>query len=163
MITLREYEPGEVVLRQHDDGDAAYTIVTGKVRVSREVGGETLDLGFLGPGETFGEMGMIDDRPRSATVTATEATTLREIHREAFLDSLQTHPDVAMNLLRAIFERLRQAHTTIAQLQSRNDSPKIRGTTTARRASATPLHPGLPNLAGRNHSPSRRISPPKSS
>ena len=128
MTTLREYEPGEVILRQHDDGDAAYTIITGKVRVSRELGAETLELGFLGPGETFGEMGMIDDRPRSATVTATERTTLREIHREAFLDSLQTHPDVAMNLLRAIFERLRQAHTTIAQLQSqqgpRSEAPQ---------------------------------------
>ena len=124
MITLREYEPGEVILRQHDDGDAAYTIVAGKVQVSREIGAETLDLGFLGPGEIFGEMGMIDDRPRSATVTATEATTLREIHRDEFLENLQTHPAVAMNLLRAIFERLRQAHSTIAQLQAGHDHPK---------------------------------------
>ena len=125
MVTLLEFQPGETILRQQDDGDTAYTIVSGKVRVTSTSGGETLDFGTLGPGEIFGEMGMIDDRPRSATVTATEATTVREIHRETFVESLHTHPEIAITLLSAIFERLRQAHTTIARLQGATGKPRV--------------------------------------
>ncbi|MFP8873582.1 MAG: cyclic nucleotide-binding domain-containing protein [Myxococcota bacterium] len=137
MVTLLEFQPGEVIIRQRDYGDTAYTIVSGKVCVTNVSEGETIDLGFLGPGEIFGEMGMIDDRPRSATVTATEATTVREIHREAFVESLQTHPEIAMTLLSAIFERLRQAHTTIAQLQAAGDKPRIDSPRAALRPSKT--------------------------
>jgi hypothetical protein len=74
-------------------------------------------LATLSAGEPFGEMSMIDDKPRSATVTAIEATAVREIPREGFFRSLQTNPDVAVGLLKVLFERLRETDATIVELR----------------------------------------------
>jgi CRP-like cAMP-binding protein len=68
-------------------------------------------------GETFGEMSMIDEKPRSATVTAVTETVVREIRRDDFFNSFQTDPKVALTLLKVLFERLRAADAMISQLQ----------------------------------------------
>jgi CRP-like cAMP-binding protein len=120
MITLRRYEPGEVILHENDTGETAFVIDQGRVDVTKELDGRQIHLTSLGVGETFGEMSMIDDKPRSATVTAVEATVVREIHRDGFFESLQTHPEIALHLLKVLFERLREADSTILQLQRAN-------------------------------------------
>lgn len=123
MLTLRQYEAGETILRQNDPGETAFIIERGQVEVLKALpDGQQVHLAFLNTGETFGEMSMIDDKPRSATVIAVEDTTVREIHRDTFFQSLQTDPDIAVNLLKVLFERLREAHTAIAQLQT--DGPE---------------------------------------
>ncbi len=123
MIALRQYEAGEVILRQNDHGETAYVVERGRVEVIKELNGQQVHLAFLGEGETFGEMSMIDDKPRSATVTAVEETTVREIHRDTFFHSLRTDPEVGVNLLKVLFERLREAHATISQFQKDGLTP----------------------------------------
>jgi CRP-like cAMP-binding protein len=125
MITLRQYAPGEVVIRERDPGETAYIIERGRVEVTKELNGEDVHLGFMGPGEIFGEMSMIDDKPRSATITAIEETLTREIHRDGFFQSLQTNPEIGLNLLKVLFERLREAHGTILQLQLAGAVPEL--------------------------------------
>jgi len=117
MITLRQFEPGEVIIKEDDMGETAYIIERGKVEVTKELNGKMIHLGFVGNGETFGEMSMIDDKPRSATVTAVEETVAREIHRDGFFESLQSDPEVAISILKVLFERLRESHVRILQLQ----------------------------------------------
>lgn len=117
MIKLGQYEPGEVIIEENDLGETAYVISEGRVEVSKKRDGQNIHLAFLGAGETFGEMSMIDDKPRSATVTAVTQTLVREIQRDDFFNSLQTDPKVALKLLRVLFERLRQADALILQLQ----------------------------------------------
>jgi hypothetical protein len=117
VITLRQFEPGEVIIKEHDMGETAYIIERGRVEVTKELEGKTVHLGSIGAGETFGEMSMIDDKPRSATVTAVEETVAREIHRDAFFESLQTDPEIAVSILKVLFERLRESHAKILQLQ----------------------------------------------
>jgi len=117
MITLRHFEPGEVIIAENDLGETAYIIEQGKVEVTKELNGKRTHLGDVEVGETFGEMSMIDDKPRSATVTAIEQTLVREIHRDAFFESLQTDPEIAVNILKVLFERLRESHVKILQLQ----------------------------------------------
>jgi CRP-like cAMP-binding protein len=117
MITSRRYESGEVILREGDTGETAYIIDHGQVEVTKQLDGRAVHLAYIGAGDVFGEMSMIDDRPRSATITAVEPTVVREVHREGFYDGLQSHPEVALNLLKVLFERLREAHATILQLQ----------------------------------------------
>jgi hypothetical protein len=109
------YQPGEVILRENDPGEAAYSIERGRVEITKELDGRPVHLAFLGAGDIFGEMGILDDKPRSATVTAVEETTVREIDREEFFQSLQSNSDLALRLLRTLFERLREAHITILQ------------------------------------------------
>ena len=117
MITLRQFESGEVIIKENDMGETAYVIERGRVEVTKQLDGERVHLGYVGAGETFGEMSMIDDKPRSATVTAVEETVAREIHRDEFFDSLQTDPEISISILKILFERLRESHVKILQLQ----------------------------------------------
>lgn len=117
MLTVRYYQPGEIIFHENDPGETAYVIERGSVVVTKNVEDGPVHLATMGVGELFGEMSMIDDKPRSATVTAFESTVVREIPREDFFESCQTHPKVAINLLQVIFERLREADATILQLR----------------------------------------------
>ena len=117
MITLGRYAAGEVIVKENDLGETAYRIEEGQVEVSKELEGQTVHLAYMGAGEIFGEMSMIDEKPRSATVTAVTTTVVSELRRDHFFNSLQTEPKVALALLRVLFERLREAHTMILQLQ----------------------------------------------
>jgi CRP-like cAMP-binding protein len=117
MITLSRYKAGEVIVQENDFGETAYIIGEGQVEVTKELDGRKVHLAYLGAGETFGEMSMIDKKPRSATVTAITETVVSEIRRDDFFNSFQTDPKVALTLLKVLFERLREADAMILQLQ----------------------------------------------
>lgn len=123
MITIRRYEAGEIILKENDPGETAFVIEQGKVEVSKELDGQKIHLAYLGSDETFGEMSMIDDKPRSATVSAVEDTVVREIHRDEFLQDLKTDPEVSITILKVLFERLRECHVKILQLQQGGSTP----------------------------------------
>ena len=124
VITLSLYEAGEVIVQENDFGETAYLIEQGQVEVSKELDGQNVHLAYLGAGEIFGEMSMIDEKPRSATVTAVTETVVSEIRRDDFFNSFQTDPKVALTLLKVLFERLREAHTMILQLQRAGPSAR---------------------------------------
>jgi CRP-like cAMP-binding protein len=125
MITLSRYEAGEVIVRENDFGETAYIIGEGRVEVSKELDGRNVHLAYLGAGETFGEMSMIDEKPRSATVTAVAETVVSEIRRDDFFNSFQTDPKVALTLLKVLFERLREADAMILQLQKADPQQEL--------------------------------------
>src|SRR5262249_18537375 len=125
MITLTPYEAGEVILRENDFGETAYVIEQGQVEVSKAIEGQNVHLAYLGAGETFGEMSMIDEKPRSATVTAVTETVVSEIRRDAFFNTFQTDPNVALTLLKVLFERLREANAMILQLQKADPQHRL--------------------------------------
>jgi CRP-like cAMP-binding protein len=118
MAKTRQFNSGETIIRENDIGETAYVIEQGRVKVTKKRGGRTVHLAELGPGGTIGEMSMIDEKPRSATVVALEDTVLREVHREDFSEALQRETDAAVHLLQVIFERLREADARIAELAS---------------------------------------------
>jgi len=117
MTKLLEYKAGDIVLKEGDLGESAFIIEKGQVEVSKDLEGRKVHLAFIGVGEIFGEMGMIEEKPRSATVTAVENTVVRECHRRDFLTNLQSDPDAVVQVLKVLFERLRQCHATILELQ----------------------------------------------
>jgi CRP-like cAMP-binding protein len=116
MITMHRYAAGEVIFSENDAGETAYIIVHGRVEVLKMLEGKHVHLAYIGAGEPFGEMGVIDEKPRSATVVAVEETVVRELHRDDLFQILQAHPEVALSLLKVLFERLREADATILQL-----------------------------------------------
>ena len=103
LAVRREYfEPGQVVFREGDRGDWLYVITEGEVEVLKDGGAaEPTPLRRLGPGECFGEIALVSDRPRSATVRATCATNVLAVDREAFQALFATLPP-----LRGFFESL---------------------------------------------------------
>lgn len=117
MITHQKFKAGDVIIRENESGGEAYTLESGRVEVTKEIEGKKIHLAQLHPGETFGEMSMIDDKPRSATVTALEDIEVRVIPRDEFFEAFRTNPDVAAQVLRTLLERLRDTSATIALLQ----------------------------------------------
>jgi hypothetical protein len=125
MITLSRYEAGEVIIRENDLGETAYVIGEGQVEVTKELNGRSVHLAYLGAGDCFGEMSMIDEKPRSATVTAVTETVVSEIGRDEFFNSFQSDPGVALTLLKVLLERLREADAMILQLQNTDSQPGL--------------------------------------
>ena len=116
MIRTREFKAGQVIFRENDRGETAFLIEQGRVEIVKTSGDQEVHIAFINPNEPFGEMSMIDEKPRSATAIAVEDTTVRELHREDFLENLKFYPNIALNLLRLLFARLREADATILQL-----------------------------------------------
>ncbi len=84
-VSERGYAEGDVIFRQGDPGDCVYVIQRGEVEVVREDGeGGTVVIARLGVGELFGEMALLTDAPRSATVRAATAVGVLAIDRAAF-------------------------------------------------------------------------------
>ena len=71
----QRFEPGQEIMRQGDVGVGAFIIRSGKVEVLQDRDGKQVKLATLGPGDVFGEMALLDEFPRSATVRAVEPTT----------------------------------------------------------------------------------------
>lgn len=109
---LRAYPPGEVIVREGEQTAGCFIILTGQVEVVKDVDTATATvLARLGPGEIFGEMAMIDDHPRSATVRAIEATECVGLRRSDFMAELQRTPEIAVHMLPVLVRRLREART----------------------------------------------------
>jgi len=104
----RKFHGGEIVFNQGDPGDALYAVVTGAIRISTGAAdGREIFLNIMEPGDTFGEIALLDGGPRTATATATVASELVSIRREHFQGLLEREPRVALELLRLCGERLR--------------------------------------------------------
>lgn len=98
---LIELKPGQVLFREGDMGDRAYVVREGKLEVSRRVGSAEVVIAIEGPGTILGEMALIDDQPRSATIRAMEPTRLTVVPKEAFQFHLaRTDPVIRMLLER---------------------------------------------------------------
>jgi CRP-like cAMP-binding protein len=108
LAVQRSYPSGEVVFMQGDPGDALYGVVTGKIRISAGASdGREIFLNIMEPGDTFGEIALLDGGPRTAAATAMVASELVVIRREHFLEVLEREPRFALELLRLCGERLR--------------------------------------------------------
>jgi CRP/FNR family transcriptional regulator, cyclic AMP receptor protein len=108
LAVRRAYRSGEVVFSQGDPGDALYAVVSGKIRISAGAAdGREIFLNIMEPGDTFGEIALLDGGTRTASATATIESELVSIRREHFLALLERESRVALELLRLCGERLR--------------------------------------------------------
>ncbi len=123
MITLHHYKSGEIIIKENDFGESAYLIKEGLVKVTKEMNGQDIHICELGVGSIFGEMSMIDEKPRNATVTAIKNTAVKEMHHDNLLLGLQQEQELAVKILKILFERLRKADATISILKSEKSKP----------------------------------------
>ncbi|HSD46575.1 MAG TPA: DUF1003 domain-containing protein [Pyrinomonadaceae bacterium] len=109
------------LFRQGDTGDAMYLIESGRVRISiRDHDKQELTLAELAQGDFFGEMSIIDGRQRSADAQVIEDSRLAVLSREAFLSFVRKKPDVALEMLSALTDRLRRTDELLRSRVSRN-------------------------------------------
>ena len=103
------FESGEVVFEAGSPSDSAYLVEKGKFEVSRLCNGQKQVIGILKEKDIFGEMGIIDNQPRSATVTAMEKSKVSLITQECFHSMEMTNPEALMPLLRVVSARIRDS------------------------------------------------------
>ena len=121
LMSVREAAAGTLLFKMGDPGDAMYLIEAGQVRIYIHDGdGENLMLAELGDGDFFGEMAIIDGKPRSANAAVVERACLAVLAREDFLRFVRGNPDVALEMVSAISERLRRTDELLRQRVSRN-------------------------------------------
>jgi signal transduction histidine kinase len=111
MARIRTYPPGTVLCKEGAYEDTFYLVQDGQVEILKQfdVAGTERErfLRRLGPGDFFGEMAIIVDGPRNATVRAIDATTVLEIDRESFVNLVATSPAMALAMVRETIDRLR--------------------------------------------------------
>ncbi len=110
------FKKGSLIMEEGSRGSEAYLITSGKVRVFRMKDGVKVPLAVLGRNQIFGEMGMLDDRPRSASVEALEDTEAVVVGPDEFASLSSSDPELFMFILKTIFERLRSANQKIMEL-----------------------------------------------
>jgi CRP/FNR family transcriptional regulator, cyclic AMP receptor protein len=108
LATQRGYRRGEIVFSAGDAGDVLFGVVSGRIRISTgNADGREAFLNIMVPGDTFGEIALLDGGTRTATATAIEAAELVSIRREPIFELLEREPKAALVLLRLCGERLR--------------------------------------------------------
>jgi CRP-like cAMP-binding protein len=115
--TSRRFGRGSTIILAEQEGDAFFIIQQGRVKVSvsRE-GGREVILSLLGVGQVFGELSLLDGKPRSADVIATETTELIMLRRPDFLRLITEKPSIVIALLTELTSRLRKVDYKIAGL-----------------------------------------------
>jgi CRP-like cAMP-binding protein len=108
---------GQALFRRGEPGDAFYIIDSGQVRIfTLDEDSSELTLNTLGPGEAFGELALVDGRPRSASAAALGPTTLRCLRREDFLARVHTSPALTDTVIRLLSQRTRHMTDYIERL-----------------------------------------------
>ena len=137
-MTERQFQNGELIFREGEESDKAYIIRSGTVEIFKRINQGTLLLATLSSGEIFGEMGVIDDAPRTAYASAVGDVVVKEVTREAFFSIMAGEPEEVVLMVRALMERLREANQKVTklmnkqaqfQLASHNEVPPVSRTT----------------------------------
>ena len=126
VVVQRRFAKGELIILAEAEGDALFVIEEGQVKVGlvHEDGREVI-LSFLGPGEVFGELSLLDGKPRSASVTANAPTSLLMLRRADFLRLLADLPQIAVALLGELAERLRRTDQQLEGLALFNVASRL--------------------------------------
>src|SRR5882762_4006598 len=128
-VDVLEFKSGEVVFHEGDPGDSLYLVGEGSVKISKEDrAGREQVLDYIKPGNFFGEMALLEGRPRSAMATAAEPTLLGAVKEETFQHLLELAPSrLHMNFLRSISERLRSVNSHFIHEVMRNERLSLVG------------------------------------
>jgi len=121
LLETLDCEADKVLFRTGDAGDAMYVIERGKVRICvQATDGNELTLAELGRGDFFGEMALFDGQRRSADAVVAEESRLAVLSREHFLFFMRSNPDVALEMLTALANRLRRTDELLRDSATRN-------------------------------------------
>ncbi len=113
----RTFRQGEVIFHRDDPGQVLYVIKEGRVRIrltSSE--GQEVALSVFGPGESFGEMAILDSQPRSADAIAVDKVDVYTLQRQDFIGVIKSHPEIAIEVMKTLSQRIRLANQMVEDL-----------------------------------------------
>lgn len=170
LASRQKYHKDNMILIEEEIGSTMFIILSGRVKISRiSDDGREVILSILSDGDFFGEMSLLDGHTRSANVTATEGSELLVIRREQFLQMLKDFPQIAINLLKELAQRIRKSDEHIKSLSLQDATGRV-ATTLLRIAedsgmfrkgqveiSELPLQQDLANMAGTSRETISRV------
>ena len=118
----RAYKDGDIILEEGSYSREMYVIQSGKVKIVKEVGEEEITLAVLSEGDIFGILGLIEAKPRIATVKAIGKTTILAVDHEMFLRQIKTDPMLAIRVFRQLAGRIRTLDDRLSNMLQKFDS-----------------------------------------
>jgi len=117
LVTRRSAPRSSLIMAAGDTTESLYVVISGRLKVMMgDAEGKEVILSLIGPGEFFGEMGLIDDSPRSASVIAIEPCELLSLSRRDFKKCMAENFDMTMAVMKGLVRRLREADRKIGSL-----------------------------------------------
>ena len=129
LLQHREYLAGEQIVEEGAEGHELFVVLAGRVRIFRGSGSQRVVLTELGPQDYFGEMALLADRPRAATVIAATDCLLGVLAKEQFLAALAEQPELSLTVIQVLTDRLVEANDRL--VAERGDDPAGRGATSS--------------------------------
>ena len=117
VVTRRSAPRASLIMAAGDPTDSLYIVISGRLKVMMgDAEGKEVILSIIGPGEFFGEMGLIDDSPRSASVVAIEPCELLSLSRRDFKKCMAENFEMTITVMKGLVRRLREADRKIGSL-----------------------------------------------
>jgi CRP/FNR family cyclic AMP-dependent transcriptional regulator len=114
------FAEGQVLFREGDPADGVFRLLSGAVDIVRDLDGDPILLGTVGAGQFIGEMGVVENRPRSATARAASEVEVEFLTPTEFLDQIAGSPQAARELIQRLSQRLREADDRIVNEERRS-------------------------------------------
>ena len=125
---IRKCTKDSLILLENEGGDTLFIIISGKVKVTTfSESGKEVIFSILNEGDFFGDMSLMDGKPRSATVISIEDSELRLLRRNDFIKLVEEHPGIALKLLEELTTRLRKADERIESLAILDVTGRVAG------------------------------------
>src|SRR3954463_6167258 len=121
----REFKKGDVLFREGEPGKEMYVIQTGKVNITKTVRDTEKILATLGAGEFFGEMAILNNKPRSAGAVMAENGKLLVIDPRTFEAMIRGNVEIAVRLIKKLSDRLQEADEQIENLLLRDPNSRV--------------------------------------
>ena len=118
-MTETSFRDGEVAFLEGDTGDRLYLILTGAMHVYVEREGSVISYDHLQPGECFGEMALVEEAPRSATVKSEGTSLCLTLSKEDLLDLMNRQPNIALGMIKGLVGRLRGTNVQLQEYARR--------------------------------------------
>ncbi|MBI4569316.1 MAG: Crp/Fnr family transcriptional regulator [Planctomycetes bacterium] len=129
ILRRERYAKGRYLFREHEQGDTLYIVSSGLVRIEQaSPSGRVKTLALFQPGSVFGEMAVLDQDTRSASAIAAEEAEIFVIGKQDFQEMLRQNPQMTMNILRVLCDRLRAANAQIQDLTFKSLPGRISST-----------------------------------
>lgn len=116
-VTERRFEKGTAIVERGEDGSSMMVLATGRARVTASsADGREVTFAILEPGMTFGELSLLDGKPRSATVSAMDDCLILVVERRDFLRVLRSNADLVLRMLALLCERIRSTDIALEEI-----------------------------------------------
>jgi CRP-like cAMP-binding protein len=125
MLKIKKYRQGELICREDTIGGEMYVIISGKAKVYRLIDGTEIDIAYEQEGDFFGEISLLLDCPRTASVEAVEDTEILVLSKSSFIEKIVTDPRFALKMATTMARRLEEAHKVISRLEGARKSLEL--------------------------------------